>query len=75
MPLALKFLSVPESRLRPPSLRCWLCGATKELNGFVVKHRKPREHDVASMPRSFGLGSRRLDSVLVLWSKPTKLCV
>jgi hypothetical protein len=29
-------------------LRSWLCGSTKEPNGFLVNHRKPRELGVAS---------------------------
>jgi hypothetical protein len=31
-------------------LRSWLCGSTKEPNGFLVNHRKPRELGVASAP-------------------------
>jgi hypothetical protein len=30
-------------------LRSWLCGSTKEPNGFVVNHQKPRELYVASV--------------------------
>jgi hypothetical protein len=29
-------------------LQSWLCGSTKEPNGFLVNHRKPRELSVAS---------------------------
>jgi hypothetical protein len=29
-------------------LRPWLCGSTKEPNGFLVNHWKPRELGVAS---------------------------
>jgi hypothetical protein len=29
-------------------LRSWLCGSTKEPNGFLVNHRKPRELGLAS---------------------------
>jgi hypothetical protein len=29
-------------------LRSWLCGSTKEPNGFLVNHWKPRELGVAS---------------------------
>jgi hypothetical protein len=34
----------------PPSsvFRSWLCGSTKEPNGFLVNHRKHRELGVAS---------------------------
>jgi hypothetical protein len=42
-------------------LRSWLCGSTKEPNGFLVNHRKPHELGVASqsplmtrLPRSPG---------------------
>jgi hypothetical protein len=37
----------------PPSsvVRSWLCGSTKEPNGFLVNHWKPRELDVASANR------------------------
>jgi hypothetical protein len=31
--------------------RSWLCGSTKEPNGFLVNHRKPRELGVASANR------------------------
>jgi hypothetical protein len=47
---ASKSLSAPGSRLRPPSLRSWLCGWTKEPNSFVVNLHKPRELDAASTP-------------------------
>jgi hypothetical protein len=30
-------------------LRSWLCGSTKEPNGFLVNHWKPRELGVASV--------------------------
>jgi hypothetical protein len=29
-------------------LRSWLCGSTKEPNGFLVNHWKPRELGIAS---------------------------
>jgi hypothetical protein len=32
-------------------LRSWLCGSTKEPNGFLVNHWKPRELGVASANR------------------------
>jgi hypothetical protein len=32
-------------------LRSWLCVSTKEPNGFLVNHRKPRELGVASSNR------------------------
>jgi hypothetical protein len=32
-------------------LRSWLCGSTKEPNGFLVNHQKPRELGVASANR------------------------
>jgi hypothetical protein len=32
-------------------LRSWLCGSTKEPNGFLVNHRNPRELGVASANR------------------------
>jgi hypothetical protein len=32
-------------------LQSWLCGSTKEPNGFLVNHRKPRELGVASANR------------------------
>jgi hypothetical protein len=41
-PPAPKLLNTPGSRLRPPSLRSWFCGSTKEPDGFVVNRRKPR---------------------------------
>jgi hypothetical protein len=34
----------------PPSLRSWLCGSTKEPDGFVVNRRKPLRLGAASMP-------------------------
>jgi hypothetical protein len=46
----LELTTVIRSRLRPPSLRSWLCGATKESNGFVVNHRKHCGLDAASTP-------------------------
>jgi hypothetical protein len=53
----------PGFRLRPSSLRSWLCGATKEPGGFVVNRRKPRELDATSTPSSLDLAttSSRLD--------------
>jgi hypothetical protein len=41
---------MPGFRLHPPTLQSWLCGSTKEPNGFVVNRRKPRELGAASMP-------------------------
>jgi hypothetical protein len=32
-------------------LRSWLCGSTKEPNGFIVNHCKPRELGIASANR------------------------
>jgi hypothetical protein len=43
----------------PPSLvlRSWLCGSTKEPNGFLVNHWKPCELSVASANRHSWLNS------------------
>jgi hypothetical protein len=41
-PSTSKLLGAPGSRLRPPSLSSWFCGSTKESDGSVVNHRKPR---------------------------------
>jgi hypothetical protein len=38
-------------------LRSWLCWSTKEPNGFLVNHWKPRELGVASANRHSLLGS------------------
>jgi hypothetical protein len=46
----------PGSCLRPSILRSWLCGETKEPDGFVVNHHEPRRLCEASTPSCFWLG-------------------
>jgi hypothetical protein len=38
-----KLPDAPGSRLCPPSLGSWLCGATKKHDGFVVNNHKPAD--------------------------------
>jgi hypothetical protein len=47
-----------EAAAAPSSiLQSWLCGSTKEPNGFLVNHWKPRELGVSSANRHSRLGS------------------
>jgi hypothetical protein len=47
---ASKSLGMLGSRLRPPRLWSWFCGSTRNPDGFVVNHRKPRRLGAASTP-------------------------
>jgi hypothetical protein len=54
-------------------LRSWLCGSTKEPNGFQVNHRKPRELSVASANRHSWLVSHVVPDRPWFWGSTKKL--
>jgi hypothetical protein len=58
----------------PPSsvLQSWLCGSTKEPNGFLVSHWKPRELGVASVNRHSWLGSHVVPTRPWFWGSTKK---
>jgi hypothetical protein len=53
-------------------LRSWLCGSTKEPNGFLVNHWKPRELGVASANRHSWLGSHAVPAQPWFWGSTKK---
>jgi hypothetical protein len=58
----------------PPSsvLRSWLCGSTKEPNGFLVNHWKPCELGVASTNHHSWLGSHVVPARPWFWGSTKK---
>jgi hypothetical protein len=53
-------------------LRSWLCGSTKEPNGFLVNHRKPRELGVASANHHSWLSSHVVPARPWFWGSTKK---
>jgi hypothetical protein len=54
-------------------LQSWLCGSTKEPNGLLVNHRKPRELGVASANFHSWLGSHVVPARPWFWGSTKKL--
>jgi hypothetical protein len=56
-------------------LRSWLCGSTKEPNGFLVNHSKPRELGVASVNHHSWLGSHVVPARPSFWGSTNNIYI